>query len=112
MNIYFGRAEQCEFDLGDTFEVYRNNKIEHYYHAVEFGTNAGGLEEVCIHDTCGRSIPISVDTIPHLVEALLHCFNLQERLNTAQEAIERAETNTIAISENDEWRGQNVNYID
>lgn len=111
MNIYFGRAPHDEFDFSDLFEVERNGETEHYYQAVEFGTNPGGTDEVRIYDTVGRSIPISVDTIPQLVEALNHCFNMNEKFREAQAALERAETHAIAISE-EEWGDQYINYID
>lgn len=111
MNIYFGRAPADEFDFSDLFKVKRNDEVEHYYQAVEFGTNPGGTDEVRIYDTCNRSIPIAVETIPELVEALNHCYNMHEKLRDAKAALERAETNAVAVSE-EEWGDQYINYID
>lgn len=111
MNIYFGRADNSEFDFSDLFEVERNGEVEYYYQALEFGTNPGGTDEVRIYDTCNRSVPISVDTIPQLVEALNHCYNMHEKFREAKEALERAETGAVAVSE-EEWGDQYINYID
>lgn len=112
MNIYFGRAPEDEFDFSDLFEIERNGETEHYYQAVEFGTNPGGTDEVRIYDTCNRSVPISVDTIPELVEALNHCYNMHKRFIKAKEDLELAETHAVAISEEDWCDDYSVTYID
>lgn len=112
MKIYFARADENEFDTSELFEVERNEDLEHYYNAVEFGTNPGGTDEVRIYDTCNRSIPISVDTIPELVEALNHCWNMHEKFRMAKQELEHAETNAVAISEIDWSSEYSVNYID
>lgn len=112
MNIYFGRAHEDEFDFSDLFEVFRDGKVHRYYQAVEFGTNPGGTDEVRIYDTIGRSVPISVDTIPELVEALNHCYNMNQRFIKVKEELEMAETNAVAVSEEDWCNEYTVTYID
>lgn len=99
MNIYFGRAQQDEFDFSDLFRVKTDGGTEYFYQAVEFGTNPGGLDEVRIYDTCNRSIPICVESIPELVEALNHCYNMHNNYTAAVNALSRAETNNTAVVE-------------
>lgn len=112
MNIYFSRAPEFELDTDDLFEVERNGELQYYYQAVEFGTNPGGLDEVRIHDTVGRSVPICIETIPELVEALQHCFNLHEKFRKAKERLELAETDAVAVAEEDWCDSFSVNYIE
>lgn len=100
MNIYFGRANEDEFDISDLFEVDEHGETNYYYNGVEFGTNPGGVEEVRIFDTCNRSIPICVESIPELVAALQHCWNMHQRYEAAMQEINQAyEYNRAAVVE-------------
>lgn len=94
MRIYFSPANTGDVDqFGDEglFTVKDGDNLQYFYQAIEFGTNAGGLEEVRIFDTCNRSIPIAVETIPQLVEALNHCYNLHIRYTNIMQEVSRAE---------------------
>jgi len=55
-----------------------------YYNYVEFGTNAGGMEEVAIADGCGRYMPIAVDNIPELIKALSECYAINANIQDTQ----------------------------
>jgi len=115
VRIYFSPANTGDVDqFGDEglFTVKDGDNLQYFYQAIEFGTNAGGLEEVRIFDTCNRSIPIAVETIPQLVEALNHCYNMGQRFNRAQEEMDRAETDCVAIVEPSWDESQEVVYID
>jgi hypothetical protein len=43
---------------------------DYFFNQLEIGTNPGGMEDFTISDTCGRSIPLSVDSIDVLIEVL------------------------------------------
>jgi len=95
VRIYFSKASDADIDFfGDegTFKLqYDDNTTSYYYQMVEFGVGGGGLEEVTLNDTCNRSIPIAVETIPQLVEALNHCYNLHIRYTNIMQEVSRAE---------------------
>ena len=55
---YFGGVLKSEIeDDGEMFECASEPNWA-FYHGVEYGTNAGELDEVMIFDTCGREVPI------------------------------------------------------
>ena len=88
MNIYFSEASQDDIDsFGDegTFvTVDGDGDTRYFYNGVEHGTNPGGIEEVRIYDGCNRSIPIAVDNIPDLIEALQFCLNNVQTIQHAE----------------------------
>lgn len=105
MKIYFGKADPHDVSMfGDEgmFAVTRNGETQWFYQGVEHGTNAGGLDEVRIFDGCERSIPISIDQIPELVEALNYCYNNYQSINRGSELAERLETNDEVFVSNDD----------
>lgn len=46
-------------------------KIRHFDSFVEYGSNAGGIDEFVIGDSVGRYVPICLDTLDVLIEILL-----------------------------------------
>jgi len=60
-------------------------KGEFFYNSVEFGSNPGGTEDFTISDTCGRSIPLSVDIIDVLIGTLV---DIRCTLHTLEKADE------------------------
>jgi hypothetical protein len=99
MKIYFGKADPHDVDeFGDegVFAIEKDGETLWFYQGVEHGTNPGGIDEVRIFDGCNRSIPISIEQIPELVEALNYCYNnhnmvisrsrLEERIESDEEA--------------------------
>lgn len=105
MQIYFGRANERDVEqFGDEgmFQVQRNGKTLWFYQGVEHGTNPGGIEEVRIFDGCNRSIPISVEQIPELVEALNYCHNNYTTINQGNELVEQLESDTEMFVNDDE----------
>ena len=55
-----------------------------YYNYVEFGTNAGGTEEVLIGDGCNRTMPLTIDSIPELITALHEFYKIAKALESSQ----------------------------
>lgn len=76
MKINFAQVPEQDVDtFGDDNLLGPDESGNFYYNSLEYGTNPGGLEEVAIADTCGRSIPIAVDSIPELMMALADVYN-------------------------------------
>lgn len=103
MKIYWSEANREDvLDFGDE-EMFRVGDT-YYYNAVEHGTNPGGIEEVRIYDTCNRSIPVSIENIPELVEALNHCYNNYQQLQRMARLDEALNTNAkFVVTTNGDW---------
>lgn len=88
MNIYFSEVTKDDIeswgDEGTFVTKDHYGEVRYFYNGVEHGTNPGGIEEVRIFDGCNRSIPIAVDNIPDLIEALQFCLNNVETIQHAQ----------------------------
>jgi hypothetical protein len=69
MQIYFTSTK-----IGDPFYNSRlfNTRFsdKKYYYGIEYGSNAGALEDILIYDTLGRNIPVDVRSIDNLIDAL------------------------------------------
>lgn len=105
MKIYFGKADQHDVEhFGDegVFSTMRNGKVHWFYQGVEHGTNAGGMDEVRIFDGCNRSIPICIETIPELIEALQYCYNNHESIQQGKSLEERIESDEVAFVESEQ----------
>ena len=68
------------FGKDDLFEA----DGDYYFNQVEIGTNPGGMEDFTISDTCGRSIPLSVDSIDALIELLMDVKDNLETIEAGQ----------------------------
>lgn len=83
MKIYFAKAQVPAndelYDMDGSFRV----DGEYYWSYLEYGTNPGGLDEVALHDGCNRFVPIHVDHIDELIQALERVLEMH---NTQQEA--------------------------
>ena len=98
MKINFALVPDENLAFDGTEDLFGPDDYDNYfYNSVEFGTNPGGLDEVTIHDTCGRLMPISVDSIPDLVTALQECYRIAQHLKTAQEIEEAVLADTPAV---------------
>jgi hypothetical protein len=85
MKIYFGSQEQDSV-LDDDGMFYTSTEPDHYfYYGVEFGSNPGGVNEVTIFDGCERTVPIDIESIPALIEALQRCYSMHEQLEEAEQ---------------------------
>jgi hypothetical protein len=72
-----------------------------YYNYVEFGTNAGGTEEVSIVDGCGRYMPIAIDNIPELIAALTEVARFSDQITLVKQLEMYVESDSEAYVEND-----------
>jgi hypothetical protein len=72
---------------------------DYYYNVIEFGTNAGGMEDFVISDTAGRSIPLSTEHISTLIEILTDIQESLEAIETGKNTQEFINSNEIRIFE-------------
>lgn len=68
MKYFFSRINTDD-DYSDLIN-YVDSEGNRYYFEVEFGTNPGGIADIVISDTCGRSVPINTESIPDLITVL------------------------------------------
>lgn len=95
MKIYFSQVPDSDIDTyGDEGLLGPNKAGEFFYNSVEFGTNPGGTEEVCIADGCNRYMPISVDNIPELISALKVMYSAKTQMDHLQQVTAIAESDT------------------
>lgn len=84
MKINFAQVKNQDLDFFGESNVFGPDENgDFYYNYVEFGTNAGGTDEVTIVDGCDRYMPVSVENIPELIEALKECYRVYNRLQKA-----------------------------
>jgi hypothetical protein len=89
MKINFAQVPAQDVDMfGDESLFGPDSSGNFYYNYVEFGTNPGGTEEVAITDGCNRYMPISVDHIPSLIDALLTVYRMHLTQQSAQSELE------------------------
>lgn len=84
MKIYFGLANASEVNEFGTDGLLEHSG-DYYSGVVEFGSNPGGIEDVMISDGCGRQIPISVEDLFGLCNALSECANIHSEIAQAEE---------------------------
>ena len=85
MKIYFGSQDR-DTVLDDDGMFSTDSEPDFcFYYGVEFGSNAGGINEVAIFDGCERIVPIDVESVPALIEALERCYQIHTQLEEAEE---------------------------
>jgi hypothetical protein len=103
MKIYFSKVPASDVDnFGDEGLFGPNADGDFFYNQVEFGTNPGGTDEVAISDGCNRYIPVSIESIPDLVHALVTCYNTKTQMDTLHKVIAVVESDTEAYVDEDE----------
>jgi hypothetical protein len=84
MKIYFGsQHKDVVFDTDGMFHSEAEPDF-YFYYGLEFGSNAGGIDEVLIFDGCDRTVPIDIESVPDLIEALQHCYAMHQQLEHAE----------------------------
>ena len=84
MKIYFGEVSEQELDEFGT-DGFLQRDGRYFSGAVEFGTNAGGIDDVVVMDGCGRSIPLSVEHLGQIVAAFQECGALYNEIAEAEQ---------------------------
>jgi hypothetical protein len=108
MKINFALVSEENLEFDGTEDLFGPDDYGNYfYNTVEFGTNPGGLDEVTIHDTCERYMPISIEAIPELVMALQECYRIAQHLKKAeevQEAVLAEDTEAVVTDDGIEYK--------
>lgn len=100
MKINFGQVPAEDVDTFGDEDLYGPDENGNfYYNTVEYGTNPGALEEVAIHDGCGRYMPISVDHIPDLIQALEHLYDIHQAIVKSETILKTALSDETAYVE-------------
>jgi len=85
MKIYFGsQHKDVVFDTNGMFYTITEPDF-YFYYGLEFGSNPGSTDEVLIFDGCERKIPVDIESVPALIEALQHCYDMHQQLEDAEE---------------------------
>lgn len=87
MKIYFSQVSEDDLDINGEDGSFRH-RGSYYYHGIEIGTNAGGMDEFTIFDGCNRMVPLSVDSLDELIEGLQRLKEYLDRINQGKEAAE------------------------
>lgn len=98
MKYFIGQVPAIDvinFGTDDLFEY----GGDYYYNVIEFGTNPGGMEDFVISDTVGRSLPISIEHISVLIEALEDIQGSLESIQVGKNAEEFINSNEIRTLE-------------
>lgn len=103
MKIYFGLVDSDEIDsFGEEGLCGPDSNGQFYGQYVEFGTNAGGFDEVAIGDGCGRMVPVCVETLPDLITALQEVVNNVEIMASAKALRKQIKSGMSAYVEDEE----------
>jgi hypothetical protein len=85
MKIYFGSQEK-DVVLDTDGMFYTEAEPDFYfYYGLEFGTNPGGTNEVMIFDGCERAVPVDIESVPALIEALQRCYDMHQQIEHAEQ---------------------------
>lgn len=92
MKIFFGSVDYDpdELDADELFTTTEAPK-QYFYYQLEWGTNAGGMEDVMLRDTCGREVPFSIDHIESLIDALVRVRDLNTEIIRGEETKKEVE---------------------
>lgn len=76
MQIYFGAVPQDE--VFDTDAMFASDQDDDhlFYYGVEYGSNPGGTDEVLVYDGLDRYVPVDIESVPALIEALKLAYTL------------------------------------
>jgi hypothetical protein len=97
MKINFAQVPHEDIDMFGEDNLFGPDESgEFYYNFVEYGTNPGGTDEVAIHDGCDRYMPISMDHVPELIQALAECYKIYIGLKHSERIQELVESDTEA----------------
>ena len=89
MHIYFGEIPDEDLDFYEdegVLTLSKNGETRFFNYGVEVGSNNGGVEDVVVYDSIGRSVPIEVDAIPELIKSLKLVYSAVQGLHTYKEA--------------------------
>lgn len=102
MKINFSQVPANDVDVFGDDNLFGPDKDGNfYYHHVEFGTNAAGTDEAVIADSCGRIMPIAVETLPELIRVLREINTISKTLKSAEKLHDYTTSNAEGYSNED-----------
>jgi len=92
MKIFFGAVDYDPSEL-DADELFTTSEAptKYFYYQLEWGTNNGGMEDVMLRDTCDREVPVSIDHINELIDALVRVRDMNDDIKRGKELEEKVE---------------------
>lgn len=72
MQVLFGRVDSDTVNTFGSDDLHHNGHDEYFYYGIQYPAQLGGYDECVIHDTCGREIPVDVESLDSLIEALIY----------------------------------------
>lgn len=57
------------------------NGGDFFHYGVEYPSSIAGLDEFVIYDTCGRNIPVDIESVQSLIDALEFVRDAYETVN-------------------------------
>ena len=98
MKYFIGQVPAADLTNFGSDGLFKHND-EYYYNVIEFGTNPGGMEDFVIADSIGRSVPLSIEHIGVLIEALEDIQESLEAIQRGKEVEEFINSNKIRTLE-------------
>lgn len=80
MHALFGQAHESMVNMFGADGLHDNGHDEYFYYGIEYPNSAAGYEEFVVYDGCGRSIPVDIDSIDSMIEALEYIRNYSEAI--------------------------------
>lgn len=85
MQIYFGALPFNDEFMSPEGMLFSGECDTHaFYYGVEYGSNAGGTDEVLIYDGLDRSIPVDVESVPAMIKALETAYGMYKAIKAAE----------------------------
>lgn len=94
MQALFGQAHESMVNMFGTEDMHDNGHQEYFFYGIQYPSPVAGYDELVVHDTCGRSIPIDIDSIDSMIDALEYIRDYAEMV--------RSEDTVVSFYGNDE----------
>lgn len=88
MQIYFGAEALDDLISTEGMLVSSSSDTHAFYYGLEFGSNTGGTDEVLIYDGIDREIPVDIENVPALIQALEKAYFLHKTIKMADEIMD------------------------
>lgn len=78
MEALFGQAHESMVQMFGTEGLHDNGHDEYFYYGIQYPSETAGYDEFVIYDGCERSIPVDIESIDSLINALQYIRNYAE----------------------------------
>lgn len=89
MQIYFGAVPQDEVFDADAMFVSEHDNDNYFYYGIEYGSNPGGTDEVLVYDGLDRCVPVDIESVPAMIEALQTLYALHRSVQDTSQALSK-----------------------